>query len=287
MLSGVGATAGTALSGQVDGTATTEVDQAIVLDGDDAVNSTAANSLTTVSADGTQFRVASQVFQGETYDLELILRNRANVDLDGELLLELEGPLQISAAGGEFTQVQRVDSDRFILAVSSLANGTDGDTDPDTVTLTVAVPNDAEPGFYDISGTIVTGTRSSADFDETVGGTVTFSGESTESPVDSFETTGSNTATIDINNGADDNIHLAIEITDRSSNPISDVSTDFSKSTVSGSFDTDHPVSTDDDGIAENRYRPSIDKNGETFTISAEVPSLGVTLKVEVTQGSP
>jgi hypothetical protein len=164
-LSGAGAAAGTALTGAVDGTAVTGVDQALVLDDDTAVNVNGANdSVTTVSADGTRFRAASQVTQGEQYEVELLLRNRADVNLAGELLLAVDEPLQISATGGEFAQIQRVAKNRFILAVSRFANGTDGATAPNTVTLTIAVPNGADPGFYEIKGEIVTGTRSSAAF---------------------------------------------------------------------------------------------------------------------------
>jgi hypothetical protein len=171
-LSGAGAATGTALTGSIGGTAVTGVDQAIVLDDDTAVTITGANnSVTTVSDDGTRFRAASQVTQGEQYELELLLRNRADVNLAGELLLAVDDPLQISATGGEFAQIQRVSENRFSLAVSRLANGTSGGTNvPDTVTLTVAVPADSDPGFYEMKGKIVTGKRSSGGFDETIGG---------------------------------------------------------------------------------------------------------------------
>lgn len=288
-LSGAGAATGTALTGSIGGTAVTGVDQAIVLDDDTAVTITGANnSVTTVSDDGTRFRAASQVTQGEQYELELLLRNRADVNLAGELLLAVDDPLQISATGGEFAQIQRVSENRFSLAVSRLANGTDGQTAPDTVTLTIAVPNDADPGFYEITGAITTGSRSSAAFNRLVGATVRFSGKGTESSGKTFEVTDPNTpGSISINNGGDDDIDLEIKITDRYSNPISGETVELStNNTLNGSFDDSKP-STDSNGIASCQFETAAQDDDTAYTISATLPSTGVTLEVEVNQGNP
>jgi hypothetical protein len=287
-LSGAGAAAGTALTGSIGGTAVTGVDQAIVLDDDTAVTITgASNSVTTVSDDGTRFRAASQVTQGEQYELKLLLRNRADVNLAGELLLAVDDPLQISATGGEFAQIQRVSENRFSLAVSRLANGTDGQTAPDTVTLTIAVPNDADPGFYEIPGTITTGSRSSAAFNRLVGATVTFSGKSTNSG-NSFEVTDPNTTrSISIKNGGSDNIELDITITDRYSNPISDETVELSTTAGEDNYFTKPSPATNTNGIASSTFQTSATDDDSSYEISATLPSTGVTLKVTVEQGDP
>jgi hypothetical protein len=288
-LSGVGATAGTALTGAIDGTAVTGVDQALVLDDDTAVNVNGANdSVTTVSADGTRFRAASQVTQGEQYEVELLLRNRADVNLAGELLLAVDEPLQISATGGEFAQIQRVAKNRFSLAVSRLANGTDGDTAPDTVTLTIAVPNGADPGFYEITGTITTEGRSSAAFNRLVGATITFSGDSTDSG-NSFDITEQDSpGSISIKNGGSDDINVDIRITDRYSNPISGETVELNED-VNGSFSNTDPE-TDSNGLAESTFQTTSDDNDSNYTITATVALQDgddVELKVDVKQGNP
>jgi len=153
VLAAVGAATGIVLAGSVSGTAATEVDQSIVIGSQDNVTvvDSTGDSLTTVSADGTEFRTATNVFQGEDYEIELNLTNNADVDLNGELILSADEPLQISVDDpGTGIDVQRLDMDTFLFTIN-------GDTDPDegTVTVTVAAPNDIEPGFYEIEGQIV------------------------------------------------------------------------------------------------------------------------------------
>jgi uncharacterized membrane protein len=151
VLAAVGAATGITLAGSISGTAATEVDQAITLNESNTVASGDAldSNLTTVSDDGTEFRTGVSVNQGDSYKMNISLDNEANTALNGQLILSADAPLQVSAEGDDNVNVQRLDSETFLLE----HRGTDGTSG--TVTITVAAPNDIEPGFYEIQGEVV------------------------------------------------------------------------------------------------------------------------------------
>ena len=153
VLAAVGAATGITLAGSISGTAATEVDQAITLnESNTGVTGDAVDSnLTTVSDDGTEFRTGVSVNQGDSYKMNISLDNEANTTLNGQLILSADAPLQVSAEGddNDTVNVQRLDSETFLLEHT----GTDGTSG--TVTITVAAPNDIEPGFYEIQGEVV------------------------------------------------------------------------------------------------------------------------------------
>jgi hypothetical protein len=147
VLAAVGAATGITLAGSISGTAATEVDQAITLDDTSVTGDAVDSSLTTVSDDGTEFRTGASVNQGDSYDVELTLNNTANTTLNGQLILSADAPLQVSADGDNTNvTVQRLDSETFLL---------EHEEGTGTVTITVAAPNDIEPGFYEIQGEVV------------------------------------------------------------------------------------------------------------------------------------
>jgi hypothetical protein len=149
VLAAVGAATGITLAGSISGTAATEVDQAITLDDTSVTGDAVDSNLTTVSDDGTEFRTGASVNQGDSYDVKLNINNTANTSLNGRLILSADAPLQVSADGDDTVDVQRLDSETFLMK----HNGTNGSAG--TVTITVAAPNDIEPGFYEIQGEVV------------------------------------------------------------------------------------------------------------------------------------
>lgn len=151
VLAAVGAATGITLAGSISGTAATEVDQAITLNesNTDVSGDALDSNLTTVSDDGTEFRTGVSVNQGDSYKMEIGLDNEANTTLNGQLILSADAPLQVSAEGDNTVNVQRLDSESFLIEHT----GKDGDSG--TVTITVAAPNDIEPGFYEIQGEVV------------------------------------------------------------------------------------------------------------------------------------
>jgi|APHM01.1.fsa_nt_gi hypothetical protein len=141
ILAGVGAAAGTAVSGSVSGDAATEVEQAILLNsGEGAVDVTGADSqVVQVDDEDKAFRTAATIQQGEDYEVTASFDNTADEEIPAKLVVNTNAPLRIDASSDDIT-VQRVSNTEFILAIPG--NETDQSIE---VELTAA--NDANPGF--------------------------------------------------------------------------------------------------------------------------------------------
>lgn len=148
VIAGVGATAGTALSGSISGEGTTDVEQSLLVD--DSISS--AEGVVQVSDDGASFEAGLELFQGDKVTLDVPIDNQANTTLASRLVVEADDPLHIDVTGtdGLEDNVQRVGPNEFILnAPDGGSNDFIGDLDVE-----ISAPNDIKPGFYEFDFTL-------------------------------------------------------------------------------------------------------------------------------------
>jgi hypothetical protein len=141
VIAGVGATAGTALSGNISGEGTTDVEQSLLVEDDFSSN----NGVVQVSDDRASFEAGLELFQGDEVTLDVPVNNSASEELASRLVVEADDPLHIDVVGNGDLTVQRVGPNEFIL-----------NADPDTNDLDVEIsaPNDIKPGFYEFDFTL-------------------------------------------------------------------------------------------------------------------------------------
>jgi hypothetical protein len=145
VIAGVGATAGAAVSGDVVGDGTADVEQSILLNDSDAVTVN-GDGIATASDDLTTFTYSAELFQGDTEDVTVDLQNRAGEALPARLVIDAEDPLSISVTDtNRNVEASRVSPNEFLLNVSSTA----GIDRPNVLKLTIHAPNDVDPGFFD------------------------------------------------------------------------------------------------------------------------------------------
>lgn len=153
VIAGVGATAGTALSGNISGEGTTDVEQSLLVD--DGFSST--EGVVQVSDDGASFEAGLELFQGDTVALNVPINNQANTTLASRLVVEAEEPLHIEVngapAGGATLDVQRVGPNEFILNAGA-DTGDKDDNDVGDLNVEISAPNDIKPGFYEFDFTL-------------------------------------------------------------------------------------------------------------------------------------
>jgi len=138
VVTGAGAVGGSAMS-DVIGSVTAEVDTATVID----VITFADEALETVSDDGTRFRAAAQLFQGEGFVAMIELANRSETTRTEMLTLDVPDGVTVDvvAGGTDGTEVGRVDVDKFLVKLVS------GDN---LIEIPVAIAANSGPGFYEI-----------------------------------------------------------------------------------------------------------------------------------------
>lgn len=142
VIAGVGATAGAAVSGDVVGDGTADVEQSILLNDSDAVE--VDSGIATVSDDRTTFTYSAELFQGDTQTVTVDLDNRAGSDIPARLVVDAEDPLSIDAESLDsgVLGVQRSGPNEFLVDF-------DGGVTNGTIELTIHAPNDVDPGFFD------------------------------------------------------------------------------------------------------------------------------------------
>ena len=145
IVSGAGAAAGMATAGNIVGEATTVADQAIVVNSTDPGAIIDKPGNLQVNSQGTQFRSAAQIYQGDSYQIELNLDHRGQTQHNGEMILKAPNPIRLEAAGGDGIEMHQVAPDEWMFTM-----------DPGTsnVTIKIGLPNDAQPDFYTIQGEI-------------------------------------------------------------------------------------------------------------------------------------
>jgi len=143
VIAGVGATAGTALSGSISGEGTTDVEQSLLVDESEFDT---GDGVVQVSDDGASFEAGLELFQGDKVTLDVPIDNQADTELASRLVVEADDPLHIDVtAVGDDVTVQRVGPNEFIL--NAAQDGSDFD-------VTISAPNDIKPGFFEFDFTL-------------------------------------------------------------------------------------------------------------------------------------
>lgn len=150
ILAGAGAAAGVTMQGNVEGDTTTKVDQAITANG---INSTDEpnNALGTASDDGTKFKHSANINQGDEYTININLTNQGNQTINGRLVLDVPEPVEVEVAGNDSSGVAVARTSMYKWQFQLDSGGTSAH---DNIQITVATPDDIEPGFYTIEGEI-------------------------------------------------------------------------------------------------------------------------------------
>lgn len=151
VVTGAGAAAGVTFEGEVQGDSISQVEQAILVD--DVYSLTGGTSgslqgLGKVSDDNTSFRFAINVQQGEQYLVTLEVNNTASAQLNGQLALNVPAPLEVEAdSPGTALNLERTSMSTWNFRIDETSGSV-------LLDITIAIPDDASPGFYTIEGTI-------------------------------------------------------------------------------------------------------------------------------------
>lgn len=145
IVSGAGAAVGLTTAGTITGESTTAVDQTIIMNTTDPGEVIHKPGTVQTNGDGTQFRTAAEVHQGDTYDVRFRLDHRGQTNNNGELILKVPEPLNVGLDGSSGLEIHRVSPEEWMFNM-----------DPGTsnLTMTIQLPNDAQPGYYTIEGEI-------------------------------------------------------------------------------------------------------------------------------------
>ena len=157
IVAGAGAAAGAAMAGNISGQMTTEVDQAIVVNTSNPGDIPAKDGFINVNDDGTEFRTATQIYQGDKYDIEMNFTYNGQTDINAELVLDIPEGLNVAVERTEGADdnvtIGQIAEDTWLLNVD------DDDEDHSDgydfeLTFTISTDNTVEPGFYHIDGTL-------------------------------------------------------------------------------------------------------------------------------------
>lgn len=138
LASGAGAAVGTVLSGSIVGKAPVTVSQALLLSGKPSISGSYDREFTSISDDNAGFTAAVELNNGDKFTIDLPWKNHSAENVVAELKLSIPDPLQVDASWvrtGEETWKNEI------------SGGDSG-----TLSITVAVPDNAKPGFYQIEG---------------------------------------------------------------------------------------------------------------------------------------
>ncbi len=102
----------------------------------------------------TAFIAAAEIDTGDYYTIKVPLKNMANQDIAARITIDAQEPLQVDITGiGELAadgNLTRINSYQWgFVAPPTLGDVCDADLE-----ITVALPDDAPPGYYDISATL-------------------------------------------------------------------------------------------------------------------------------------
>lgn len=148
---GLGAAAGASISGSVDGDSTTDVEQVLTVNTTDPGDIPHKDSLVGTNDDGTEFRTAARIHQGDDYTINLNLQANGQHDTKAELVLDVPSPLEV--------EMPHIDGHANATAVNGGENRwwlelRSDDPGPFDIQLRIEVsaPAETEPGVYRIEG---------------------------------------------------------------------------------------------------------------------------------------
>ncbi len=157
---GAGAVVGATVSGDISGQGDATVAQSVIIPGSDFESEDVTNSdaVVEVNNKGTAFTTAAEVFQGETYSLNLPIDSRSNTETTVELTIEQTGgPSELlldAGATGKDEFGDGTEIDTLVQVSESTFRFKIGPNGKDRIQVIQTVPAHAKPGFYNISGTI-------------------------------------------------------------------------------------------------------------------------------------
>lgn len=156
---GAGAVVGTTMSGDISGQGEATLAQSVIIPGSEFDSDDVTSSaVVEVNGKGTAFTTAAEVFQGETYDVNLPIDSRSGTETTVELTIEQTGgpsQLLIDAVptgqdefddGEEIETLVQVSENTFRFKI--------GPNGIDRIQIKQTVPAHAKPGFYNVTGTI-------------------------------------------------------------------------------------------------------------------------------------
>jgi hypothetical protein len=154
---GVGATAGGATTGVLDGFSTTDIDQAVILREIESYASGGGVSI--IDSSNTAFEVGVTVAQGERYVLHLLVDNRADEQTTQRFKLDtLPQPLSVDLFGDPPTgvEIQQVTHDEWLVNIEPEhpSNSTSVPDNEQIIEVLVDVANTAVPKTYELSGAL-------------------------------------------------------------------------------------------------------------------------------------
>ncbi|KXA93994.1 hypothetical protein AKJ66_00060 [candidate division MSBL1 archaeon SCGC-AAA259E22] len=153
VVAGAGAAAGTVLQGQITGKAPVTVSQALVLPTNPTVSGANAQ-IVTKSDDDTAFQAAAEVNNGQDYEIDIPVKNKADEWLALELTLDASGPVQIGSITKNSNLASNKTADKAIRISEDTWKCNINSDSTEHYGFKVALPDDAQPGFYKIEGKI-------------------------------------------------------------------------------------------------------------------------------------
>lgn len=146
IMAGSGAAAGVTFEGDVLGEAVSQVDSAVSVS--DVISFAFSNSFGEVSDDGTTFRSGAEIGQGDAYVIQLSVDNNSDQSRTEKLVLDVPEPLEVEVDADSTTGVEaaRDQAGQWLLGLD--------DSSGQVIEITVAAPNEIEPGFYEITGKV-------------------------------------------------------------------------------------------------------------------------------------
>ena len=158
LASAAGAAVGTVLNGRIDSIMGITVGQAIVVEQPAVTNLPSTHrTFTSVSDNRTKFSGVAEVYQKESFILEVPIRNNGNQNIVAEMTLTIPSGVGITADAykmGVIDDVVRTGPNTWKFTVGSNANGRDDFPTVDGVKIEVATSATTPPGFYEITGEI-------------------------------------------------------------------------------------------------------------------------------------
>lgn len=157
---GAGAVVGTTMSGDISGQGEATLAQSVIIPGSDfdSADVTNSNAVVEVNGKGTEFVTAAEVFQGETYRVNLPIDSRSNTETTVELTIEQTGgPSEllidaVSTGNDEFGDGEAVET--IVQVSENTFRFNIGPSGKDRIQIVQTVPAHAKPGFYNVTGTI-------------------------------------------------------------------------------------------------------------------------------------
>jgi hypothetical protein len=157
---GAGAVVGATVSGDISGQGDATVAQSVIINGSafDSDDVTSDSAVVEVNGQGTGFVTAAEVFQGETYELNLPINSRSNTETTVELTIEQTGgPSEllidaVSTGQDEFNDNREIDT--LVQVSENTFRFNIGPNGDDRIQIVQTVPAHAKPGFYNVTGTI-------------------------------------------------------------------------------------------------------------------------------------